>query len=193
MRSSWSPTGSRSPAAAPARTRPGSGAPRAARASRSRRPARSRPARVPRGTEVLIHLKDGREEIRSSASSSSASCATYSDHILFPIELVDEQGRGPADQRRSAPLAALEVGAQARGLHRGLQVDRQRLRRAGADPALPRRGPAVLRGAAVRADDAAVRPGRSRRARAASSSMSGASTSPTMPTCCRPTCASCAA
>ena len=72
------------------------------------------------------------------------------------------QGRGQADQRRVGAVAALQVGAQARGLHRGLQVAGQRLRRAGADLALPRRGPAVLCGAAVRALDAAVRPGRSR-------------------------------
>ncbi len=59
-------------------------------------------------------------------------------------------------------MATLQVRAQAGRLHRGLQVAGQRLRRAGADLALPRRGSAVLCGAAVRALDAAVRPRRSR-------------------------------
>ncbi len=49
-------------------------------------------ARVPRGTEIVLHLKDDAKkylephEIRRVVS-------TYSDHILFPIELVDAEGK----------------------------------------------------------------------------------------------------
>jgi molecular chaperone HtpG len=48
-------------------------------------------ARVARGTEIVLHLKEDAKrylephEIKSVVS-------TYSDHILFPIELVDEDG-----------------------------------------------------------------------------------------------------
>ncbi len=49
-------------------------------------------ARVPRGTEIVLHLKEDAKkylephEIRRVIS-------TYSDHILFPIELVDAEGK----------------------------------------------------------------------------------------------------
>ena len=49
-------------------------------------------ARVPRGTEIVLHLKEDAKkylethEIRRVVS-------TYSDHILFPIELVDAEGK----------------------------------------------------------------------------------------------------
>ena len=56
-------------------------------------------ARVPRGTEIVLHLKEDAKkylethEIRRVVS-------TYSDHILFPIELVDAEGK--AEQINSA-------------------------------------------------------------------------------------------
>ncbi len=56
-------------------------------------------ARVARGTEIVLHLKEDAKkylelhEIRRVVS-------TYSDHILFPIELVDEDGE--AEQINSA-------------------------------------------------------------------------------------------
>ncbi len=56
-------------------------------------------ARVPRGTEIVLHLKADEKkylephEIRRVVS-------TYSDHILFPIELVD--GDGKSEQINSA-------------------------------------------------------------------------------------------
>jgi len=60
-------------------------------------------ARVPRGTEVLLHLKAddkkyaGRFELERIVR-------TYSDHILFPIELVDGEGdkKGEAKQINAA-------------------------------------------------------------------------------------------
>jgi molecular chaperone HtpG len=56
-------------------------------------------ARVSRGTEIVLHLKEDAKkyiepyEIRRVVS-------TYSDHILFPIELVDAEGK--AEQVNSA-------------------------------------------------------------------------------------------
>ena len=50
-----------------------------------------------------------REEISRSRTRSSASSRTYSDHILFPIELVDGQGRGRA---RSMPPARCGSGSK---------------------------------------------------------------------------------
>ncbi len=56
-------------------------------------------AQVPRGTEIVLHLKEDAKkyleayEIRRVVS-------TYSDHILFPIELVDAEGK--AEQINSA-------------------------------------------------------------------------------------------
>jgi len=53
-------------------------------------PSEAQAARVPRGTEIVLHLKDDAKkylephEIRRVVS-------TYSDHILFPIELVEAQ------------------------------------------------------------------------------------------------------
>ena len=98
-------------------TKRGCGARRAARASRWRRPARSRPSRVPRGTEVVLHLKDDAkhylEPLRDRA---------HRAHLLRPHPLPHRagrrQGRAAPDQRRQRDLAAAEVRAQARGLHR---------------------------------------------------------------------------
>ncbi len=58
-------------------------------------------ARVPRGTEIVLHLKDDAKkylepyEIRRVVS-------TYSDHILFPIELVDAEGKSEQINSASA-------------------------------------------------------------------------------------------
>ena len=54
-------------------------------------------ARVARGTEIVLHLKDDAkkylepQEIRRVVS-------TYSDHILFPIELTDAQAQGDSKE-----------------------------------------------------------------------------------------------
>ena len=124
---------------------------------------------MPRGTEIVLHLKDDAKkylephEIRRVVS-------TYSDHILFPIELTGpgsrrgrrgDRAEDRADQFGERAVAAAEIRAEAGGLQAGLPDHRARLRRSRDDAALPRRGPLFLRGAAVRALDAAVRPVRS--------------------------------
>ena len=58
-------------------------------------------ARAPRGTEIVLHLKEDAKkylepyEIRRVVS-------TYSDHILFPIELVDAEGKSEQINSASA-------------------------------------------------------------------------------------------
>ena len=58
-------------------------------------------ARVPRGTEIVLHLKEDTKkylephEIRRVVS-------TYSDHILFPIELVEAEGKSEQINSASA-------------------------------------------------------------------------------------------
>jgi molecular chaperone HtpG len=58
--------------------------------------------RVPRGTEVLLHLK---AEDRKYAERFELEriVRTYSDHILFPIELVDDKGEAKQINAASAP------------------------------------------------------------------------------------------
>ena len=60
-------------------------------------------ARVPRGTEVLIHLKDDAKKYAERFELERI-VRTYSDHILFPIELVDGEGdkKGEARQINTA-------------------------------------------------------------------------------------------
>ena len=48
-------------------------------------------ARVPRGTEIVLHLKDDAARYLQPFELERV-IRTYSDHILFPIELVDEKG-----------------------------------------------------------------------------------------------------
>ena len=48
-------------------------------------------ARVPRGTEIVLHLKDDAARYLQ-AHEIERIVRTYSDHILFPIELVDDKG-----------------------------------------------------------------------------------------------------
>ena len=133
-------------------------------------------ARVPRGTEVVLHLKDDAKQYLEPHEIERI-VRTYSDHILFPIELAD----GKDDPRQINAASAIwqrsKSELEAGGLHAGLPHDRRRFRRAGHDAALQGRGPPGLRRAAVCALEPAVRPVRSRRARAASSSTCAASTS----------------
>jgi molecular chaperone HtpG len=60
-------------------------------------------ARVPRGTEVLIHLKDDAKKYAERFELERI-VRTYSDHILFPIELSDDDGdkKGEARQINAA-------------------------------------------------------------------------------------------
>ncbi len=48
-------------------------------------------ARVPRGTEIVLHLKDDAARYLQSYELERV-IHTYSEHILFPIELVDDKG-----------------------------------------------------------------------------------------------------
>jgi molecular chaperone HtpG len=59
-------------------------------------------ARVPRGTEVLIHLKDDAKKYAERFELERI-VRTYSDHILFPIELVDDKGEAKQINAASAP------------------------------------------------------------------------------------------
>ena len=59
-------------------------------------------ARVPRGTEVLIHLKDDAKKYAERFELERI-VRIYSDHILFPIELVDDKGEANQINAASAP------------------------------------------------------------------------------------------
>jgi molecular chaperone HtpG len=113
-------------------------------------------ARVTRGTEIVPHLKENAAKYLETHEIERIVRA-WSDNIQFPIELVPEERAAP-DQFGQRAVAALEVGTDGGRLRQGLQTGRARVRRAGDDAALPRRGPLFLRGAAVRAVDQAVRP-----------------------------------
>ena len=60
-------------------------------------------SRVPRGTEVLLHLKEDAKKYAERFELERI-VRTYSDHILFPIELVDGEGdkKGEAKQINAA-------------------------------------------------------------------------------------------
>ena len=116
-------------------------------------------ARVPRGTEVRLHLKEDAKKYLEPYELERL-VRTSSDHILFPIELVDEKGEESRSMRR-ARCGSGRIRGQAGGLHPGLPLDRHGLRRARAHAPLQGRGTAVLRRAAVRARGAALRSWRS--------------------------------
>ncbi|HSI00793.1 MAG TPA: molecular chaperone HtpG [Reyranella sp.] len=59
-------------------------------------------ARVPRGTEVLIHLKEDAKKYAERFEVERI-VRTWSDHILFPIELVDDKGEATQINAASAP------------------------------------------------------------------------------------------
>ena len=58
--------------------------------------------RVPRGTEVLIHLKENAKQFAERFELERV-VRTYSDHILFPIELVEDKGEAKQINAASAP------------------------------------------------------------------------------------------
>ena len=64
---------------------------RAAPVSRSRPPSEEARKRVPRGTEIVLHLKADAARYLEPYEIERI-VRTYSDHILFPIELVAEEG-----------------------------------------------------------------------------------------------------
>ena len=99
----------------------------------------------------------GRQEISRNLRDRAHRRRLFRQHPV-PDRARARRGRAAPDQFGERAVAAVEIRTEAGGLHAGLQVDRERLRRAGDDAALPRRGPLLLRGAAVRAVDQAVRP-----------------------------------
>ena len=58
-------------------------------------------ARVPRGTEIVLHLKEDAKHYLEPYELERI-VRTYSDHILFPIELVDEKGEASQINAASA-------------------------------------------------------------------------------------------
>jgi molecular chaperone HtpG len=58
-------------------------------------------ARVPRGTEIVLHLKDDAAKYLQPYELERV-IRTYSDHILFPIELVDDKGEARQANAASA-------------------------------------------------------------------------------------------
>ena len=119
-------------------------------------------SRVTRGTEIVLHLKeDARKYLETYEIERIV--RDYSDNIQFPIELVPEEGEPRQINSASALWQRSKSELIGGRLQAGLQVDRRRLRRAGDDAALSRRGTSVLCGAVVRALDQAVRPVRAAR------------------------------
>ena len=116
---------------------------------------------------------------------------TYSEHIRFRSSWWTPKARRQINAA-SALWQRSEVGAQARGVQGGLPLDRRRVRRAGDDAAPRPRGGSLTPCCCSRR-----RPGRSTcsipDARVGLNSMCGVCSSPTTPSCCPPTCASCAA
>ena len=87
-------------------------------------------ARVPRGTEVLLHLKADDKKYAERFELERI-VRTYSDHILFPIELVDEKGEAKQINAASAPWQRARSELKPEDYTRAYKADRQRLRRAG--------------------------------------------------------------
>jgi molecular chaperone HtpG len=56
------------------------------------RPSEAQAARVPRGTEIVLHLKAAAKEYLDPDKIRRV-VSIYSDHILFPIELADAEGK----------------------------------------------------------------------------------------------------
>ena len=87
--------------------------------SRSRPASEEEAARVPRGTEIVLHLKEDAKRYLETYEIERI-VRTYSDHILFPIELAGGGRRAAPDQLGERDLAAAEIGADAGGLPAGL-------------------------------------------------------------------------
>ena len=121
--------------------------------------------RVPRGTEITLHLKDDAKKYLE-AHEIERIVSTYSDHVQFPIELLGEAeakqiNKASAIWQRPKSELNPEDYAQA------YKSIARRFRRAGSDAALPRRGAALLRGPSLCALDARHSTCSIRRARAA--------------------------
>ena len=148
---------------------------------------------MPRGTEVVLHLKADAEALPRALRASSASCETYSDHILFPIELADKEG----EPRQINAASAIWQRPKSELKPEDYTQAYRSIASAFDEPAMTlhyraegRQSYAVLLFVPSSQPFDLADPSAQGRG---SSSMCAASTSPTMPSCCRPSCASCAA
>ena len=76
-------------------------------------------ARVPRGTEIVLHLKEDAKRYLESYDIERI-VKTYSDHILFPIELLARTASQHQINAASAIWQRPKSEVKARGLHGGL-------------------------------------------------------------------------
>ena len=84
---------------------------------------RSRPRACRAAPRSSLHLKEDAKKYLETYELERI-VRTYSDHILFPIELADDEGEAAPDQRGERPLAAAQIRGQARGLPAGLSRHR---------------------------------------------------------------------
>ena len=120
---------------------------------------------MPRGTEIVLHLKaDAKRYLEPYEIERIV--ATYSDHILFPIELAGKDGEPRQINAASALWQRPKSELKPEDYKQAYRTVAGALRRAGDDAALQGRGAPVLRGAAVRAVDASRSTCSTRRARA---------------------------
>ena len=99
--------------------KPGSGPRPAAPASRSRRPSEAQAARVPRGTEIVLHLKDDAKKYLEPHEIRRVVIDLFGPHPV-PDRARRAEGKPRADQLGERAVAAAEVRAQAGGLQAGL-------------------------------------------------------------------------
>ena len=74
---------------------------------------------MPRGTEIVLHLKEDAKRYLESYDIQRI-VKTYSDHIQFPIELLDKDGKTKQINTASAIWQRPKSEVKARGLHGGL-------------------------------------------------------------------------
>ncbi len=117
-------------------------------------------SRVPRGTEIVLHLKEDAVRYLQPYELERI-VRTYSDHVLFPIELIDDKGEARQVNAASALWQRSKSEVTPEDYTQAYRSLAMALRRAGADLALQGRGAAVLCGAAVCAQHATVRSHRS--------------------------------
>ena len=118
-------------------------------------------ARIGRGTEIVLHLKDDAASYLQPYELERI-VHTYSEHILFPIELIDEKGEARQVNAASALWQRPKTELKPEDYIQAYRSIAMALRRTCAHAALQGRGQASLRGPAVRADPAPVRSSRSR-------------------------------
>ena len=106
---------------------------------------------MPRGTEIVLHLKDDAQALSASRTRSSASCAPTPTTSCSRSSSPTTRARPRQINAASALWQRSKSELKPEDYTQAYRTHRRRLRRARADAALQGRGPAVLRGAAVRA------------------------------------------